>query len=211
MRSPCARDWGTTCRPARLQGPCRGREHHRAGRGLQQQHERQGAISRGRRPGSSTELNRAQVSWTGKQADVVIGRQRIVLGNARFVGNVGFRQNEQTFDAIRIGIRPTKDFAVTYAYVDRVRRVFGHRSAQGEWDSDSHLIQADLKTPAGQASGYSYLLDFGNAPTQSSATWGGRFAGSRPIRPGARHYLRGGGRPPNGLPEQSRGLRTWIP
>ncbi len=132
----------------------------------------------------STELNRAQVSWTGKQADVVIGRQRIVLGNARFVGNVGFRQNEQTFDAIRIGIRPTKDFAVTYAYVDRVRRVFGHRSAQGEWDSDSHLIQADLKTPAGQASGYSYLLDFGNAPTQSSATWGGRFAGSRPIRPG---------------------------
>ena len=31
-----------------------------------------------------------------------VGRQRIILDNARFVGNVGFRQLEQTFDAARI-------------------------------------------------------------------------------------------------------------
>lgn len=131
-----------------------------------------------------TELNRAQVSWSGKQADVVAGRQRIVLGNARFVGNVGFRQNEQTYDAVKAVVRPTKDLTVAYAYIDRVHRVFGHHSVQGEWDSDSHLVQADLKTGAGQLTGYGYLLDFDNAPTQSNATWGARFAGARPLRPG---------------------------
>ncbi len=131
-----------------------------------------------------TELNRAQVSWTGRQADVVVGRQRIVLGNARFVGNVGFRQNEQTYDAVKTVVRPTQDLTATYAYIDRVHRVFGHHSVQGEWDSDSHLIQADFKTVAGQVTGYGYLLDFDNAPARSGATWGARFAGSRPLRPG---------------------------
>lgn len=131
-----------------------------------------------------TELNRAQVSWTGKQTEVVAGRQRMIFGNARFVGNVGFRQNEQTYDALKAAVRPTKDLTVTYAYVDRVHRVFGHHSVQGEWDSDSHLVQAELKTSVGQVTGYGYLLDFDNAPTQSNATWGARFAGSRPFRAG---------------------------
>ena len=79
----------------------------------------------------ASELNRAQVSWTGETAGAVVGRQRIILGNARFVGNVGFRQNEQTFDALRVDVQPTKDIALTYAYVDKVLRVFGPDSAQG--------------------------------------------------------------------------------
>lgn len=131
-----------------------------------------------------TELNRAQVSWTGAKGDAVVGRQRLILGNARFVGNVGFRQNEQTFDAAKATFRPTKELAVTYAYIDRVHRIFGDDHPQGEWDSDSHVLQADLKTTAGQLTGYGYLLDFGTAPAQSSATWGARFAGSRPLREG---------------------------
>ncbi|HEY0649346.1 hypothetical protein [Phenylobacterium sp.] len=131
-----------------------------------------------------TELNRAQVSWTGANGDAVVGRQRLILGNARFVGNVGFRQNEQTFDAVKASFRPTRDLAFTYAYIDRVHRIFGDDHPQGEWDSDSHLLQADLKMGAGQVTGYGYLLDFETAPTQSSATWGARFAGSRPLRDG---------------------------
>lgn len=131
-----------------------------------------------------TELNRAQVSWTGRSADLVVGRQRIVMGAGRFVGNVGFRQNEQTYDAVKAAIRPTKDLTVTYAYVDKVRRVFGHHSPQGAWDSDSHLVQAELRTRTALLTGYGHLLDFDDAPTQSSATWGARFAGSQPFRPG---------------------------
>lgn len=129
-----------------------------------------------------TELNRAQVSWTGKAGEAVVGRQRLVLGNVRFVGNAGFRQNEQTFDAAKATYRPTKDLALTYAYIDKVHRVFGHHSAQGAWDSDSHLFQADLKTPAGLLTGYGYLLEFDNAAAQSNATWGARFAGARKLQ-----------------------------
>ncbi|MDP1631233.1 MAG: hypothetical protein Q8L66_07420 [Caulobacter sp.] len=131
-----------------------------------------------------TELNRAQISWSGKAADIVVGRQRIVLGNARFVGNVGFRQNEQTFDALRIGLKPATDVTVSYIYVDRVLRVFGPDSPQGEWDSDSHLFQLDAKTPAGQFTGYGYLMAFESAPTQSNATWGARLTGARPLGKG---------------------------
>jgi hypothetical protein len=132
----------------------------------------------------STELNRAQVAWTGERGGAVIGRQRIVLGAARFVGNVGFRQNEQTFDALRLDYRPSKDVNLTYAYVDRVLRVFGADSGQGEWDSDSHLVQIDAKTGVGQISVYGQWLDLAQAPTLSSATLGVRLAGSRPLRPG---------------------------
>lgn len=128
-----------------------------------------------------TELNRAQISWTGKAGDVVLGRQRLILGNARFVGNAGFRQNEQTFDAVKAAYRPAKDLTLTYAYIDRVHRVFGHHSVQGEWDSDSHLVQADLKSPAGQLTAYAHLLAFENAPTQSNSTWGARVSGARKL------------------------------
>src|SRR5688500_6320652 len=47
------------------------------------------------------ELNRLQVSYMKDGTGVTVGRQRIVLDNERFVGNVGWRQNEQTFDAVR--------------------------------------------------------------------------------------------------------------
>lgn len=132
----------------------------------------------------TTQFNRAQVSWTGSQADVVVGRQRIILGNARFIGNSGFRQTEQTFDAALARFRPTKDLTFTYGYIDRVHRVFTRKSSQGEWRSDSHVLQLDAKVPGGALTGYGYLLDIENAPTQSSATWGARYAGAHPLRPG---------------------------
>ena len=132
----------------------------------------------------TSQLNRAQVSWAGKDLDLVVGRQRLILNNARFVGNVGFRQNEQTFDAARAVWRPTTGVSVNYAYVDKVRRIFGDDHPQGEWRGDSHLMQVDAKTPIGQAAVYGYLLDFDNAPAQSSATWGARLAGSRPMSGG---------------------------
>lgn len=122
------------------------------------------------------ELNRLQLAWSGAEGrSVILGRQRIVLGNARFVGNVGFRQNEQTFDAVRASFRPFEQTTLTYIYVDRVRRIFGDDSPQGEWDSDSHIVQAELMTPVGRFAAYGLLLDFQDAPTQSSQTYGLRW------------------------------------
>ncbi len=130
------------------------------------------------------ELNRLQLTWTGlPDTEVVLGRQRIILGNARFVGNVGFRQNEQTFDAVKVTTRAFKPLTVTYAWVDRVHRIFGDDSPVGEWDSDSHLINVEASTPMGRLTTYGYLLDFANAPAQSSATWGARLEGTHALSP----------------------------
>lgn len=132
----------------------------------------------------AAELNRAQISWTGERTSLVVGRQRVILGNARFVGNVGFRQNEQTFDAARVAFKVTPATTVTWIYIDRVQRILGDDSPQGEWDSDSHLVQLETKTPLGQLTAYGYLLDFETAPLQSSATWGARLTGARPLTSG---------------------------
>lgn len=129
----------------------------------------------------TTELNRLQLTWQGEKAAAIVGRQRIILGSARFVGNVGFRQNEQTFDAARVDYRPRPDLAVTYVYVDRVQRIFGDDHPQGDWRSDSHLAQADWKPAWGHLTLHGEWLDFANAPAQSSATLGASVRLERPL------------------------------
>ncbi|MFY8196146.1 MAG: alginate export family protein, partial [Novosphingobium sp.] len=51
--------------------------------------------------GESIDLNRAQIMYRVKNFALTVGRQRINLDDQRFVGSVGWRQNEQTFDAVR--------------------------------------------------------------------------------------------------------------
>ena len=122
------------------------------------------------------ELNRLQLAWSGEGGrKATLGRQRIILNNARFIGNAGFRQNEQTFDAVRLEARPIDHLALTYLYIDNVYRTAGNRSPQGHWRSDSHVLQADLDGGLGRLSGYAMLLDFENAPAQSSQTFGARW------------------------------------
>ncbi|HEY8616607.1 alginate export family protein [Phenylobacterium sp.] len=132
------------------------------------------------------ELNRAQLTWAPDPAfSAVVGRQRLVLNNARFVGNSGWRQNEQTFDAAKVSWTPAASVSLTYAYIDDVRRSTGRDHPQGAWRSDSHLLQADLAAGKdARLSAYAYQLDFRNAPAQSSNTVGVRAAGKRPLRHG---------------------------
>ena len=145
------------------------------------------------KPGKATiadpetvELNRAALEWRPSAAlGVDVGRQRIILGNARFVGNSGWRQNEQTFDAVKLTAKPAKTVTLTYAYADRVRRPLGRKSSQGVWRGDVHMLQADADLGViGKGTAYAFLLDFDNAPTQSSKTFGARLAGAHVLRPG---------------------------
>ena len=122
------------------------------------------------------EINRLQAQWADGGFAATLGRQRIILNNARFVGNVGFRQNEQTFDALRVAYRVNENLNFNYIYIDRVRRILGDDSPNGEWRSDSHIGQVDLKTGLGDFSGYALLLDFENAAAQSTQTFGLRWA-----------------------------------
>ena len=117
------------------------------------------------------ELNRLQIGWKGDAGSATIGRQRIILDNARFIGNVGFRQNEQTFDAIRLGTKLHDTVEVDYVYIDGVRRIFGDDSPMGEFESDSHVVRLGAETPFGKVTGTALLLDFSNAPGASSQTY----------------------------------------
>ncbi|MDP3870961.1 alginate export family protein [Phenylobacterium sp.] len=122
-----------------------------------------------------TELNRAHLTWTPNGAlQITAGRQRILLDDQRFVGNVGWRQDEQTFDSVRA------DFALgrvkgTYAYVTHINRILGELR---DWDSDSHLLNVTWSpSEALRLQGFVYALDFGNSAINSSVTKGGKASG----------------------------------
>ena len=122
-----------------------------------------------------TELNRAQLTWTPSAAlQVTAGRQRILLDDQRFVGNVGWRQDEQTFDAVRADVALGR-FKATYAYVTHINRILGELR---DWDSDSHLFNATWSpAEALRLQGFVYALDFGNSAVNSSITKGVKASG----------------------------------
>jgi len=122
-----------------------------------------------------TELNRLQLTWTPNSAfQAVIGRQRILIDDQRFVGNVGWRQDEQTFDALRLDGAWGK-FKATYAYVTHINRILGEAR---DWDSDSHLFNATFAYAEPlKVQGFVYALDFGNSAANSSITYGAKVSG----------------------------------
>jgi len=133
-----------------------------------------------------TDWNQAWLQYRGpKESLVRVGRQRIAFDNERFVGPVGWRQNEQTFEALRLETGAVPGVTLDYAYVDRVQRVFGPDSGNppASLKSDSHLLNARTRLlPVGMLSAYAYLLDFANAPQLSSDTFGLRYGGERKFR-----------------------------
>jgi len=107
-----------------------------------------------------------------------LGRQKITFDNHRFVGNVGFRQNEQTFDALRVSTGFLSDVSVDYAFLYLVDRLFGEDSPVGDFETNSHLIRAAHRiSGVGLLTGYAYLLDFDEAPGLSSKSFGARLKG----------------------------------
>ena len=132
------------------------------------------------------QINRLQIEDSGlPQTTVTLGRQRINLDNQRFVGGVAFRQNEQTFDALRVTNTSIENLALTYIYVNQINRIFGEESTQGSFDGDTHLFNAgyDIKD-WGKLTGYAYLIELEDAPQAtipSTQTFGLRFAGKHPL------------------------------
>ena len=117
------------------------------------------------------ELNRLQVSYMKNGTGVTVGRQRIVLDNARFVGNVGWRQNEQTFDAVRAqGKFGVVVLDATYSISQRT--VFGVDSPNEHFDGDFVFLQGGVDLPVVDAKAFAYLLDYDTRLAFSSQTYG---------------------------------------
>lgn len=129
-----------------------------------------------------TELNQGFISYTTFNNQIKYGRQRLIFDNARFIGNVGWRQNEQTYDGVSLTNKAIRYTNVTYAYIKNVNRVFGEdNAALGDLNMNSHVLNGSYTGfDAGKLIGYAYLLDVENPIAQyglTSDTFGVRWQG----------------------------------
>lgn len=123
------------------------------------------------------EINRLQVGYAKGGYSLIVGRQRIVQDNARFVGNVGWRQNEQTFDAVRALAR-FGAVRLDAAYVISQRTVFGTDSPNEHFDGDLVLLNAAVDVKPVKLGAFAYLIDYDTRLAFSSQTYGLRAAGT---------------------------------
>jgi hypothetical protein len=75
-------------------------------------------------PADRHDLNRLWISYKGI-SDTVIkgGRQRIILDDSRFIGNVGWRQMEQTFDSVLLTNTSIPQLTAKAGYIGRVKNI----------------------------------------------------------------------------------------
>lgn len=138
-------------------------------------------------------IYRAQLQYRSTPLTVTAGRQRIALDDERFVGNVGFRNNAQTFDAVRAVLAPLKGVKLDLSYAWDVRTIWGtdgRGARQRGVGGDNLFANLSAATPVGTLTGFAYLVDQDEQEVQgfrlASQTYGARLAGSRALGPQAK-------------------------
>jgi Alginate export len=139
------------------------------------------------------ELNRIQVQLKAiPKTLVTLGRQRINLDDQRFVGSVGWRANEQTFDAARIEWTGVKNVKADLTYAISDRTIWGVNGGNRfgparltAIDGDNVFANLSYKHKHGTLTGFAYLVDQDEVLVSgfrfSSQTFGVRFAGAAPL------------------------------
>jgi hypothetical protein len=127
-----------------------------------------------------TEVNQAYLQYNGFDTEFKLGRQELTYRGApfhRFIGNVLWRQNHQSFDAFSLTNTSFADTKLSYAYINKVNTILGTTVAM-----DSHLFNAQYAgLPIGDLEGYGYFLEYEDAPDTSSKTLGVRLSGAQPV------------------------------
>lgn len=128
------------------------------------------------------EINQAYLGWDYRPGgQLILGRQRLLLDNQRFIGNVGWRQNEQTFDALSLAHAFDDRWTLRYSWLDSAQRVFGNshpNPLQASHDLDAHLVNLAYRADLGMLSAYSYLIENEDIPAASTDNLGLRFTGA---------------------------------
>ncbi|MCI4590334.1 hypothetical protein MOK15_09525 [Sphingobium sp. BYY-5] len=130
----------------------------------------------------------AQLQYKTKALTLTGGRQKIALDDERFVGNIAFRDNAQTFDAVRAELTPAKGLKLDVAYAWEVRTIWGidgNGARQQAVRGDNIFANLSWATPVGTLTGFAYLVDQDEAAVQayrlSSQTYGVRLAGTQAL------------------------------
>ncbi len=130
------------------------------------------------------EVNQAWLRWRGERGGSTLGRQRVAFDNHRFIGNVGWRQNEQTFDGVSADATLREGLVLRYGWIDRVHRVFGDEARDPlarERRLDSHLLNLAWQGAGGSVVGYGYWHEDEDIATASTRTLGIRWSGQQPL------------------------------
>jgi len=137
------------------------------------------------------DLNQLYVDYTGMQGwRWRLGRQRILIDDHRYVGNVGWRQNEQTYDALSVMNKSLPETELFYSFVTNVNRVFGDTVAAGDHGMNTHLLHARIELNERlSVTPYGFYIDNDDDPTVSTSTFGVRLAVSHPFAGGTLSYL----------------------
>jgi len=135
-----------------------------------------------------TELNQAWLAYSGFSDTVIkVGRQGINLDNQRFIGTVGWRQNDQNYDSVVVTNSSIDNLSLALVHVDKVRRIFGEDVAKGEIETNTNIINGTYKVSDSlKVTGYGYFLDHDDMAFYglSSKTVGVRVAGNTPLNDG---------------------------
>ena len=134
---------------------------------------------------SVAELNRFWLSFNGIPDTLLkVGRQRIRYDNQRFLGNVGWRQLEQTFDSFTLANNSIENLDVQAGYLWNVLNVTGRNVGVR---APILNVSYDVKD-YGKLTGYGYWLgyttSFNSGPTPyafATQTYGLRFNGGTKI------------------------------
>lgn len=109
-----------------------------------------------------TEINQAYIDYAAGDTLIRYGRQRILLDNQRFVGGVGWRQNEQTYDAFAVVNKSLPDTTVTLVNVYNVNTAKG-----GNIDGNDHQIYHVLNESIEGLKASAYYYDLKGNPSTS--------------------------------------------
>lgn len=129
---------------------------------------------------TGTELNQAALLYkAGAHSTLTLGRQRINLGNQRFVGSVGWRQNEQTFDGLRLQQQFSATLQLDVATLHNSNRVFGPDGPAADLHGRFNLGQLNWTVlPEQQLQAFHYDFDFDSLASRSSTSSGLDYSGT---------------------------------
>ncbi len=105
---------------------------------------------------AQSRVTQANISYTVDGFTAIVGRKMVVLDNARFIGNVGWRQMPQTYDLAAVIYNGIENLNLLGAYVNRVHQVF----KDAQFDTGSVLLHASYKVmPELTVTAYDYLIE----------------------------------------------------
>ncbi|MEK8090945.1 alginate export family protein, partial [Thermithiobacillus plumbiphilus] len=139
----------------------------------------------------TTAVNQAFLSYQGLPGTLIkAGRQIIKLDNDRFIGNVDWRQNMQTYDGVSIENKSLPGTTLFAAYINRVKGSYANFQAPAGQNLQSvrlSLLHAGFTPFKGTTlSGYGYFYEDRSQPEStassiSSGTTGARLNGDYPL------------------------------